>query len=493
MADPRHRKFTEEERVPRRSKADRLTRAGRVPMGRWDVPQGRKVNFWQAITPPQLFVGSFLLLIISGTIGLKLLPGLYVGEPLGWQDAAFTATSAVCVTGLVVVDTATFFTTAGQAFLLLLIQLGGLGMLAFTSLIIMALGRRLSVRAETIAASSREVTPDIDTRRLTFDVVRFTLFLEGLGAIALYLLWVPRFGWTGAAWPATFHSVSAFCNAGFSTFSDSLIGMQTSPTTLCVVMILIIAGGIGFLTMEESFLKCFSRRWRRRGRLSLHSQLVLWTSAILMLGGGVLFAAFEWNNSLQDMAIGDRICNALFMSVTARTAGFNTVDYAGVTDSGNFLTILLMAIGGSPGSTAGGLKTTTFALIGLIAWSRLRALESTSFEGRSIPDETLQRAVGLVVVAVAVAAIGVFALSATESLRTIEGRFLVRMFEVASAFNTVGLSMGLTPQLSTTGRSVVIALMFLGRVGPLTLAAALIIRRPRKSRFRYAYEDVVVG
>jgi trk system potassium uptake protein TrkH len=213
----------------------------------------------------------------------------------------------------------------------------------------------------------------------------------------------------------------------------------------------------------------------------------------LIVGGAALFYIFEWNQTLGGMSIGDRLFNGLFLSVTARTAGFNSIDYAQATDSGNFLTILLMMIGGSPGSTCGGLKTTTFALIGLLAWSRLQSQETTSFAGRSVPDETIQRAVGLVVVAVAVVAIGVFALAATESANNSPAIFLRRVFEVVSAFNTVGLSMGLTAELSPMGRVVITILMFLGRVGPLTLAAAFVLRRPRKVRFRYAYEDVVVG
>lgn len=460
---------------------------------RWDVPQGRAVNAWQGLTPPQMFVGSFLLLIILGAFGLKFLPGLYVDQPLGWQDAVFTSTSAVCVTGLIVVDTATYFTPLGQAFVLLLIQLGGLGMLAFTSMIIMAIGRRVSLRTESLTTDARQAAPHVDGKRLAIDVVRFTVFFEALGAIALYLLWVPRYGWADAMWPAVFHSVSAFCNAGFSTFSDSMVGFQSSPATLCVIMTLIIGGGIGFLTMEEAYLSCFNKKWRKSNRVSLHSRLVLWTTAILIVGGMLLFTIFEWRHTLAGMSIRDRLSNGLFLSVTARTAGFNSIDYSRATDSGNFLTILLMMIGGSPGSTCGGLKTTTFALIGLLAWSRLRAQETTSFAGRSVPDETIQRAVGLVVVAVAVVAIGVFVLAATESENDARARFLRRVFEVVSAFNTVGLSMGLTGELSPMGRSTITLLMFLGRVGPLTLAAAFAIRRPRKSRFRYAYEDVVVG
>ncbi|RPH80171.1 MAG: potassium transporter TrkH, partial [Planctomycetaceae bacterium] len=206
-----------------------------------------------------MLVGSFLLVIAFGTLGLKSLPGLYTGQPLSWADALFTSTSAVCVTGLIVVDTATYFTPLGQGLLLLLIQLGGLGMLAFSSLIIVALGKRLSLRAETIAGDRRANGPNLDAKRLTLDVIRFTLVIEAIGAVMLYTVWGPRLGWAEAAWPAVFHSVSGFCNAGFSTNTDSLIGFQNSPATLATISFLIIAGGIGFLTMEEAFLNLFSR------------------------------------------------------------------------------------------------------------------------------------------------------------------------------------------------------------------------------------------
>lgn len=460
---------------------------------KWDTPKGRSISQWQSLTPPQLFVGSFLLLIVAGTLGFRFLPGLYVGQPLSWLDAIFTTTSAVCVTGLIVVDTSTYFTPMGQGFILLLIQLGGLGMLALTSMIILVIGGRMSLRTEALSADSRMAAPKVNGKRLAIDIVRFTFIFEAIGAVVLYGLWVPRYGWVDAIWPAVFHSVSAFCNAGFSTNADSLVGFQESPASLIVIMTLIIGGGIGFLTMEEVFLVCFHKNWRKSNRMSLHSRLVLWTSTILVISGAALFCFFEWNRSLDGMTSWNRIVNGTFMSVTARTAGFNSIDYANATDSGNFLTILLMMIGGSPGSTCGGLKTTTFALLGLLAWSRLRAEETTSFAGRSVPDETIQRAVGLVVVAVAVVAIGVFALAASESANESPSRFLRGLFEVVSAFNTVGLSMGLTTELSPSGKAIITLLMFLGRVGPLTLAAALIIRRSRKTHFRYAYEDVVVG
>lgn len=425
-----------------------------------------------------------------------VLPGLYTGPRLTLLDALFTATSAVCVTGLVVVNTATYFTAAGQAFILLLIQLGGLGILTFTTLVILALGRRLSLHHEAITATPAEVAPDVDFRQLVRSVVRFTLGLEALGALVLFVAFLPKFPVATAAWHAIFQSVSAFCNAGFSTFGDSLVGFRGAPVTLVTVMVLIVLGGIGFLTIEELHV-----RWRRpearRMRLSLHSRLVLTVSGLLVLGGWMAFIALEWRNVLADMPGWGKLLNGLFMSVTARTAGFNTVDYAATSDSTNFVTILLMSIGGSPGSTAGGLKTTTVAVIGLLALARLRGQQLTSAQGRTIPEETVQRAVGLFVVAFVVltGAILLYAVVQLEPVGSADSRgFLIHMFEAVSAFNTVGLSMGATGDLTAVGKALTIALMYLGRVGPLTFAAAIALDRTRLAgEFRYAYEDVVIG
>ena len=465
----------------------------------WEVPRGGgRWAVWRYMRPAQLLILSFLGLIAAGTVGLKVLPGLYTGPELGWLDALFTATSAVCVTGLIVVDTATFFTPAGQAFILLLIQLGGLGILTFTTLIILSLGRRLSLRAETLSAMGAEVAPHVDYRHLTRNIVRFTLLFEAAGALLLYLLWIPRFGWTGAAWPALFHSISAFCNAGFSTFTESLMGFQRAPLTQAVVMALIVLGGLGFLTLEELWLRRQARREGRHLRVSLHSRIVLAVTAVLLVGGWILFGAFEWNVTLEDLPVWARVVNALFLAVTPRTAGFNTVDYGLTSDNTNFLTILLMSVGGAPGSTAGGMKVTTMALIGLLAWSRFRGRENVSVASRTIPEETIQRAVGLFVVGFGVVTAAIFLLTSFE-LGGLEHQaagvgFLAHMFEAASAFNTVGLSMGVTAGVSDPSRWLLILLMFMGRVGPLTFAAAIALPRPTSAgEFRYAYEEVVVG
>ncbi len=237
-------------------------------------------------------------------------------KPLNWTDAIFTSTSAVCVTGLIVVDTATYFTFAGQLLLLSLIQLGGLGMLTLTSMIIAAIGGRLSVRSEAVAVSSQQAVPHIPTRALIISVVRFTLLFEVVGTLLLYGLWGPQLGWREAMWPAVFHAISAFCNAGFSTHSDSLVRHQGSPGTIAVVSCLIVAGGLGFVAIEE-ITHVFSSKSRRRRRLSAHTQLVIYCTSLLLIVGWVLFALIEWNGVLRELSLVDRLSNSLFMSVTA--------------------------------------------------------------------------------------------------------------------------------------------------------------------------------
>jgi trk system potassium uptake protein len=483
----RHLTFT------RRSVAPRGTRRWINPW--WDAPESR-VSLWRRLTPPQLFVASFLALVLLGTLGFMILPGLYTGEPLGWTDAVFTAVSAVCINGLIVVDTATFFTTAGQAYVLLLIQLGGMGMITFTTVIILALGRRLSLRHEHMVTGGAVPLPNVRIEALTGNVVRFTLAIEAAGAILLYSVLAPTLGWGGAVWPAIFQAISAFCNAGFATYTDSLIGYQRSPAVLLIIMLLVVAGGMGFLTIAEAVLWRRAERTGQRFRLSLQSQLVLVTTGVLLAVGWVFFAAFEWSNTLSGLTRGQKLVNALFMSVTPRSGGFSTIDYGVATDSTNFLTILLMFVGGSPGSTAGGVKTTTLALLALLAWSRFRGREVTSAAGRTIPEETIQRAVGLALTTLAIVTLGIFAYTYTEHTGVHGGheRFLSIMFEATSAFNTVGLSMGVTPSLTTAGKWLTIVLMFVGRVGPLSFAAALALAvHRRRERFRYSYEDVVVG
>lgn len=430
-------------------------------------------------------------------MGLKWIPGLYTGPELDWIDALFTAVSTVCVTGLHVVDITAYFTDWGHAYLLLLIQIGGLGVITFTTMIITALGRRPSLRSESIFRGSIEAAPDVDRRKLAAKVVLYSLIIEALGFVLLYVLWLPRLGPADAAWPALFHAISAFCNAGFSTHANSLIDYAQRPFTLTVLMSLIVAGGLGFIVLEELVQVWRARRKKRSYRLSLHSRIVLVTSAALTLVGWLVFAMFEWRITLDGLPLLDRLTNSLFLSVTARTAGFQIIEYTEAGENTKFLTILLMSIGGSPGSTAGGLKTTTFALIGLLAWSRMRGSRVTKVWNRSVPEETIQRAIGLFVVGFSLVTLAVFLFTASEyewvGGSEKDGLFLQLMFEAASAFSTTGISLGITEGLSGFGRFLEAVLMFLGRVGPLTFAAALARSAKGRGLFYYAYEDVNIG
>lgn len=442
---------------------------------------------------PQLLVGSFAALIAAGTLGFAALPGLWIGARPGFVDALFMATSAVCVTGLSVVDVSSRMTFAGQLFLLTLIQLGGIGIVTLAALAAAALGRSTSLEMEEAAAGPTALLPEGGARALVRSVVRVTLAVEALGAVLLWFSWRDTLGNAGAIWPAVFHAVSAFCNAGFSTFQDSLVGSSNDLPVLAVVGLLIVTGGLGFLV----FADLQARLRGRRRRITLHSRLVLITTAVLIGAAAPLFALFESDHTLAGYGTAARVANSLFLAITPRTAGFNTVDYAQISNPSLVLTLALMWIGGSPGSTAGGVKTTTVALLALIFVSRLRGRGNVSFANRSVPDQTVQRAVGLAVGAMLLLFAFVFALLWVELPRTSatmnREHFVQLVFEAQSALGTVGLSMNKTADLSQPGRLLLVVLMFVGRVGPLAALEAMARRSRRKQPYRLGREDVLVG
>lgn len=446
------------------------------------------------VTSAQFFVGSFVFLVLSGTLGLLVLPGLYSGPRLGLVDALFTAASAVCVTGLTVVDTATYFSPLGQAWLATLIQLGGIGILTLTTLVIIGLGRRMSLDLERAGGGHTTVLSHVSQRSLLAAVIRLTVAIELVGAGALWLLWRGRLGSVGAIWPAVFHSISAFCNAGFSIFSNSLMDFRSAPLTLATMSALIVLGGLGFLVLVDVGDRLLGTG---RGRLALHSKVVLWSSVALLVSGTMAFLVFESPFDLHELGLPDQIVNAWFMSTTARTAGFHTVDYSTASNGSILFTLALMLIGGSPGSTAGGLKTTSVVLLFLMLWNRLAGRAHTSAFGRTIPRDTLERAAGVVIAGLLIVAVSVFLLLILELPEhgELNRTHLVEMvFEAHSAFGTVGLSMGATPKLTDGGRLLVTLLMFVGRVGPLAFAVSLVDRRRRtREEYRFAQEDVVVG
>jgi trk system potassium uptake protein TrkH len=461
----------------------------------WDQPPPSRQKGWMGgMTSPRIFLLSFATLILLGALGFLVLPGLYTGPGLSPLDALFTSTSAVCVTGLVVVDTATYFTPIGQAWIALLIQIGGLGILTFTSFLALGMGHKAGLHLEEASGVPGHHLGALRRENLVRAIVVLTLTIEAAGALGLWLSWRGEMGNAGAIWPAVFHAISAFCNAGFSTFSDSLVGYREAPATLLLVMALVVLGGLGFLVLEEVRTRLLGKSLRR---LSLHSKLVLTVTAVLLVASWAMFCYFEWSRAMGDLSPLHRLTNGAFLAVTPRTAGFNTLDYGSADNPSLFLSILLMLVGGSPGSTAGGMKTVTAGLLVLLLVARLRGRSRVSAFDRSISRDTIQRAMSLVVGGAMILAGAIFVLTITElPVGGPENRveFLSLIFEAVSAFGTTGLSMGVTATLSGMGRVIIILLMFVGRVGPLALVAAMSLAgRRTPSSFRYGEEQVIIG
>jgi trk system potassium uptake protein TrkH len=445
-----------------------------------------------SLNPQRLLVLSFAILILIGA-GTLLIPGMTGPSGISPVDALFTATSAVCVTGLVVKDTGSDFTALGQTIILIMIQLGGLGMMTFSIFFFLLLGRRASLHDELAVRSTFSHMHQQNTGRLVKHVLLLTFTAEALGALFLFLCWFGDHGSARAAWLAVFHSVSAFCNAGFSLWTDSLTGYKTHVWVNLVFIFLIVCGGLGFIVLSELGAKAT----KQRHRLSLHSKMVLWTSAGLIALCFAVFLHQEWDNVLKGMPLLDKITVSLFQSVTPRTAGFNSVEYAHTTNTTLVLTMFLMFIGGSPGSTAGGIKTINLAILVALAVSRYRGFSKVNIFRRSLPQEIVTRSLTITLVAISGVVLALIFLMAVQTghLDHTQTRdiFLELLFEITSAFGTVGLSMGATAELTTYGKLIIIAAMFLGRVGPLTLALALLRRSEVGRMYNYGSEDIMVG
>jgi trk system potassium uptake protein TrkH len=446
--------------------------------------------------PAAALVASFAAAILAGTT-LLLLPASSTREPLSPLDALFTATSAVCVTGLTVVDTGTRLSPFGQAVVLALVQAGGLGIMTFAVFFALLTGRQISFRDRLVIQDSLHHSPTAELRRLVRHILALTFAVEAVGAGLLWLRFRSEFAPARALYVSAFHSISAFCNAGFALFPDSFTRYRGDPWLTLVLTGLVVAGGLGFLVNME--LRDQVRlRWRgqRAGRLTLHTRLVLVVTAGLLAAGGLSFLVLEWGNLLLDLPLGEKLLASWFHAVTPRTAGFNTVDYGRARAATLFLTVLLMFVGASPGSTGGGIKTTSLGLLLALAWARWTGRERTSLFRCTLPESAINRALAVTLTAWAVSSAGLMLLLLAEQgprpHDETDPRFLALMFEAVSAFGTVGLSTGVTPSLSGAGRVVVILLMLVGRVGPLTAALA-IGRRRAAPPFRYAEENVMVG
>ncbi|MBN2856965.1 MAG: potassium transporter [Candidatus Delongbacteria bacterium] len=444
-------------------------------------------------SPNQLLIFYYLLSILTGALLLST-GWASTAEPLSFIDSLFTATSAQCVTGLIVVDTGTRFTLFGQIVILALIQIGGLGIMTFSIYLFVYLKRNISFRSRMIIQDTLMHTPISDWQNLTGKVIKMTIFFEGLGAILLSFYFVPRFGFLKGVYHSVFHSISAFCNAGFSTFSDSFIHFRGSIYLNFVIMFLIFFGGIGFLVINEIHEYFISRR-KNMFRISLHTKIVFVTTFILIITGFVIFWSLENGNSMALFSIKEKFLSSIFQSVTARTAGFNTVDISGLRSSTNLMMIFLMFIGGSPGSAAGGIKTTTLAIFFIIIRNGIKGSPNANIFNRTLSKEIIMKAFTITALAFSFTFIAVFFLLMAQSPVLVqEGNreFLSYFFEAVSAIGTVGLSMGVTSSLTFLGKIIIALLMFTGRVGILTLAFS-VIKREDKNSTRYAEENIMVG
>ena len=440
--------------------------------------------------PARLMVGTFAAAIAVGTVLLSLPVASATGQAIRLIDALFTATSATCVTGLIVLDTGKDFSLFGQVVILILLQLGGLGIMTFSVSLVLALGGRISKSREVVMRDMLDQESLDDVLKLIRAILIITFLAELAGALALFLrLGDLRGHSTRVLYESVFHSVSAFCNAGFSVYSDSLEKFRGDLWITGVMSALIIVGGLGFPVLRDLLL--FRRSSRRKAglapRLKTQTRVVLTTTAILLVAGTAVFFLVDGDETLKGLPTGERLLASWFQSVTARTAGFNTVRIGHVGHAALLVLIALMFVGASPGSTGGGVKTTTIAVLWQAMLSAFRGREEVELYGRTVPRGIVRRAVALVVLSGAVLVVTTIALMAVEGQP-----FRDIAFEAMSAFGTVGLSTGATPNLTDAGRLIVTALMFVGRLGPLTLALSL-VGDVRPAAYAYPEERLMVG
>ncbi|MCD8367476.1 MAG: TrkH family potassium uptake protein [Clostridiales bacterium] len=447
-----------------------------------------RIRRWKVqLSRAKLIMLGFVLLILVGTLLLMLPAATRSGEETGFLGALFTATSATCVTGLVVYDTWTHWTLFGQLVLLTLIQIGGLGFITIGTFALSLLGRKIGLGGRELIRDSLSTQQIRGSVRLVRRIVRGTLLFEGTGAVLLAVRFVPELGLVRGCYYGVFHAVSAFCNAGFDLMGfqgeySSFCNYADDPIVNLVLMGLIIVGGIGFLVWDD----LLTHRWHWR-RYRLQTKVVLSATAALIVGGTLLFLLSEWNNLFADMSWGERIWAALFCAVTPRTAGFNTVDTAALTSGSKVLTMILMFIGGSPGSTAGGAKTTTMVVILLYIRSYLFSSEDCTVFHRRLDKDAIKRASVVVFINFSLAIFAVLVLLIGQDLPLADV-----LFEAFSAIGTVGMSTGVTRELNTLSRLVIILLMFCGRVGSLSFAMSFTERR-RTGKLRYPEERITVG
>ena len=438
------------------------------------------------LSPMQIIALSFGGIILLGTLLLSLPVASRSGQAVSVLDALFTATSATCVTGLVRFDTWSQWSGFGQVVILCMIEVGGLGFMSAASLVIFLFRRKVGLRQRMVMAQALSLNEMESVVRLQKWVIFGSLSVQLLGASVLMLRFLPDYGFRQAAIWGVFHSVSAFCNAGFDIFGTgaSLVSLNSDPVVLCTLMVLIVVGGLGFFVWEEM------ARVRRFRKFSVYTKLVLLTTGALIMSGAALILVLEWNNpqTFGNMSPGQKILNGMFQSVTLRTAGFASVDQASLTDAGKAVSMMLMLIGGSSGSTAGGLKTVSFLVLVLFLWSRARGRSTVNVFHRSIPTEKVMDAMTIAGILVGLAIFGAVVISATSPIG-----FTDALFEAVSALATVGLTTGATAALSIPAQILMIIFMYFGRVGVLTISMGFLMGDRASDRFRYAQTNLLIG
>lgn len=432
------------------------------------------------VSPPLVISGSFLLLIIIGTSLLKL--PFATTRTISWTEALFTATSATTVTGLSVFDPGTILTGFGETVLLVLIQCGGIGLMTFAVAILILFRKKIGLQNRIYLQESLSQSTIGGIVKLIKLILIFALSVEAAAICLLTIYWIPEFGFTDALHYSIFHVISAFNNAGFSLFPDNLMSFAGDPIVNIIISALFIIGGIGFTVVMDVHQKKSFRRW------TLHTKLMICGTLVLNAVAMVVIFALEYGNpgTLGNLSLPDKLWSSYFSAVTPRTAGFNTLNYGEFEDPTLLFTMLLMFIGGGSASTASGIKLTTFIVVLLATASFLRSEREPEIFGRSIRPETILRSLAITTISMLLVVSSLFLLAVTERIP-----FLPLAFEVVSAFGTVGLSMGITADLSDLGKVLLSIVMFAGRIGPLTLF--FILMKPRKEHYRYPYDQVYTG
>jgi len=447
------------------------------------------------LKPPQVVALSFLTAIAVGTLLLSLPAASAVDGGVGLIDRIFTATSATCVTGLIVRDTPGDWSPFGQAVIFILFQAGGLGIMTLSTFFAVLLGRKLTLKDNLVIHSALDHDRVYGTKGLIKYIVGLTIIAELAGAALLFLRWDCT-----QSWPlhekitrSVFHAVSAFCNAGFSLFSDSFTGFGSDIYINLIMIFLIFLGGAGFIVILDLLKGVFSIREYKRPRFGLQSKIVLIVSAVLIIGGALAILGLENGNALAGMPVRDKVMGSVFQSVTARTAGFNTLPISRFAPPTLMVLALLMFIGASPGSTGGGIKTCTFAIVAATAVTMGKNRDKVFMFGKTVPRSIVRRALLIFILALAWIFLAAVLFAAVEKGNLGSENIMIRsFFEVTSAFGTVGLTTGITPHLSTIGKIIIIITMFVGRIGPLTLALAIALKE-EKLDYAYPEEKVMVG